>query len=96
MSVILTGMDMPKNCFECGLKLRGMCPRLIKNITVTDRTIDERCPLRPVDGLIEEIKKETVCPYGKCIGKDCSNMNDCMIMGEHAVKIIEDYCEVKG
>ena len=53
MSVIVTKMDMPKHCFGCGLKIKGLCPRLIKSVCVNDRTIDERCPLKSIDDLIE-------------------------------------------
>lgn len=56
MSVIIKGMDMPKSCFQCGLKIKGMCPILIKSVFVTDKTVDENCPLEPADQILENQK----------------------------------------
>lgn len=70
MSVILTGMNMPKNCFSCGLKIRGMCPRLLKNISIiTDKTVDERCPLRPLNTILDEIRNEIIKAHLNIIEK---------------------------
>ena len=39
-----------------------------------------------------EIRKETDCPYGdKCLGANCPSNTDCMIMGEHAIWIIDKH-----
>lgn len=55
MSVIVTGMDMPERCHTCGLKLKGTCPRLIKSVSVLQKTRLEDCPLKSIDGLINKV-----------------------------------------
>lgn len=37
----------------------------------------------------KEIQDATKCIYGKCIGSKCPSDTDCMIMGEHAIEIID-------
>lgn len=69
MSVIITGMDMPKSCFACGLKFNGTCPRLIKSVTGLRKERLSNCPLKPVDGIIAEMqahsdKTYSIDPYG--------------------------------
>lgn len=48
MSVIINGMDMPKNCFECGLKFHGICPRLVKDVHGLRHERLSNCPLTPL------------------------------------------------
>ena len=46
----------------------------------------------PLDDIKAEILEETKCPYGdKCLGANCPSNTDCMIMGEHAIWIIDKY-----
>lgn len=39
-------IDMPRNCFECKLKFRGICPKLIKNVQGLRKERLEDCPLK--------------------------------------------------
>ena len=46
----------------------------------------------PLDDIKAEILEETECPYGdKCLGANCPSNTDCMIMGEHAIWIIDKH-----
>lgn len=55
MAVIITNMDMPKDCCECILRYRAFCfdghhePYLDKS----------RCPLKSTDEMITEIKEQS-------------------------------------
>ena len=43
-----------------------------------------------IDDIKAEILEETECHYGdKCLGANCPSNTDCMIMGEHAIWIID-------
>lgn len=43
--------------------------------------------------IIEEVEKLTKCPYGdKCLGANCPSNTDCMLMGEHVIEIVKEYC----
>lgn len=86
MSVIIKGMDMPKSCFLCGLKTRGMCPILIKRVCATDRKVDENCPLEPADQISKNQKT------GKWIGDWFSPK--CSVCGEKP--LYERYYGVDG
>ena len=43
----------------------------------------------PLDDIKAEIREETECIYDECIGEKCPSNTDCMIMGEHAIEIID-------
>ena len=60
MSVIINGMDMPKNCFECGLKFHGICPRLVKDVHGLRHERLWNCPLTPLG---QEGENNVVLPY---------------------------------
>ena len=48
--------------------------------------------LKAVEDIRQEILEETKCPYGdKCLGANCPSNTDCMIMGEHAIWIIDKH-----
>ena len=48
----------------------------------------------PLDDIKSEIREETECHYGdKCLGANCPSNTDCMIMGEHAIEIIDKHLE---
>ena len=55
------------------------------------KVIDENIRLKNViDDIKAEIREETECHYGdKCLGANCPSNTDCMIMGEHAIEIID-------
>ena len=80
--MIVIDMDIPKSCSEC--PLINICPRN-ENIHSTDCLI--RCDIEDIKA---EIQEETECRYGdKCLGANCPSNTDCMIMGEHAIWIID-------
>ena len=50
----------------------------------------------PLDDIKAEIREETECHYGdKCLGANCPSNTDCMIMGEHAIGIIDKHISGK-
>lgn len=85
MSVIVTDMDMPERCHTCGLKLRGTCPRLIKSVSVLQKTRLEDCPLKSIDGLIEKITQLPTQENAE--GQDIFQVYD-------VLRTIREYCEV--
>ena len=45
-----------------------------------------------IEDIKAEIREETECHYGdKCLGANCPSNTDCMIMGEHAIWIIDKH-----
>ena len=49
-------------------------------------------PMSVIDDIKTEILEETKCPYGdKCLGANCPSNTDCMIMGEHAIWLIDKH-----
>lgn len=49
-------------------------------------------PMSVIDDIKAEIREETECHYGdKCLGANCPSNTDCMIMGEHAIWIIDKH-----
>ena len=94
MSVILTDMKMPNNCRECSFVIgKGgyrYCPKVVDDdcrMRDVSRNFKERhydCPLRSVDGLIDEINKG-VCTVNFFTEKAVAQ----------AIEIIRDYCEVE-
>jgi hypothetical protein len=53
MSVISTEINMPNSCAKCEYRTR--CGIGLANGWI-DNARDEKCPLKSIDGLIEEIK----------------------------------------
>ena len=64
---------------------------LIAEHRAYQKVIDENIRLKNViDNIKAEIREETECHYGdKCLGANCPSNTDCMIMGEHAIEIID-------
>ena len=53
---------------------------------------DAEKALRAIEDIKTEILEETKCHYGdKCLGANCPSNTDCMIMGEHAIWIINKH-----
>ena len=49
-----------------------------------------------IDDIKAEIEEVTKCPYGTCVGAGkCANTNDCMLMGKHALEIIDKHISGK-
>ena len=92
MALILTDMKIPNNCRECSFVIdKGdyrYCSRLVNdNCSMRDvsRNFKERhydCPLRSVDGLIDEINK----------GASTVNAENAVAQ---VTETIRDYCEVE-
>ena len=53
-------------------------------------------PLSVIEDIKAEILEETECHYGdKCLGANCPSNTDCMIMGGHAIWIIDKHISGK-
>ena len=77
--VIITGMEMPTDCFEC--ERRKKCCGNSCSIL----NIKNDCPLKPVDGLIEKCKEFILDnDDDSCY---CAGVIDVM-------NFIKEYCEV--
>ena len=93
MSVIVTGMDMPKVCIDChrvncNLPYKSNTNReIVKNAYTV--SVHKDCPLKSVEGLIEKVEQlKKSCAndtYGKCMANAISRVE----------KLIKEYCEVK-
>lgn len=89
MSVIIKGMEMPRNCMFCPLYVRDSES---KHCAVTDKwnavsginRLDD-CPLKSIEGLIEEIVEK----YGH------STSLEVLDTYHGIIGIIKEYCEVK-
>ena len=65
MAVIITGMDMPKNCIECGLRYREgdfkdylfRCKITDNRLIMAEHARNYDCPLKSTDGLIKDIQQ---------------------------------------
>ena len=55
MSVIVVGMEMPKSCGGCNASGTGVCRKWF-DVKELGSKRSEDCPLKSVDGLIEEIE----------------------------------------
>lgn len=79
MSVIVTGMDMPKNCKECrkesSHEIVGMDCILLHH---TD------CPLKSIDGLIERMENM----------KDIPDQGTWRAAIDECIATVKEYCEV--
>ena len=79
MSVIVTGMDMPKDCgvcMEC-TRLKAFCPVDGHHEPHLDK---RRCPLKSIDGLIDKFSMVNGCGD--------------FIATYDVINIIKEYCEV--
>ena len=82
MSVIVTGIDMPKNCVCCndnGIREILDCKLIFSGCANCGR--HPYCPLKNVDGLIEKLNE---CADDKSTGEQVGI--------DFAIEIIKDYC----
>ena len=89
MSVIITGMDMPKHCYDCGCHNgeNGEC-QVTGSYDTHYNEPPRSCPLKSVDGLISGLEAHK---WNKNEGSKAiydSAIND-------AITYIKEYCEVK-
>jgi len=97
MSVIVTGMEMPKNCVECnenGIRNLLDCDLILSGCANCGR--HPKCPLKSVDGLIEKLKHCADRKLGIALG--CNNLNErqkhieAVNTYQHCISIIKEYC----
>ncbi len=82
MSVIVTGIDIPKSCGECNASGTGVCRKWfdVKEIGLKR---SEHCPLKSIDGLIEKIDKKS----------NSGQWSEATVYGmKKAIAIIKEYC----
>jgi len=84
MSVIITGMDMPNTCGVCEASGTGACHKW--HFKESGRKRDDDCPLRSVEGLIEELEE-----YARRQGDGW----DYGIV-QSAIDIVKEYCGMEG
>ena len=90
MSVIVTGMDMPKYCGSCDMSGTGVCRKwmCLTSFEIGKKRAED-CSLKSIDGLIEKVEQlKKSCAndsYGKCMANAISNVE----------KLIKEYCEVE-
>ena len=86
MSVIVTGIDMPKNCVDCRKEST-------QNVVGIDCSwLDNKnCPLKSIDGLIAKINKQEFTHHN---GENHWYMTPSEIK-EIVENIIREYCEVQ-
>ena len=95
MSVIVTGIDMPKSCVCCvfyvGQVGNVYCKFTRRKVGTTVACYERMkdCPLRSVDGLIEEIKNTKAL---RCM----DNLGNVFILEEDLYKIIKECCGMEG
>ena len=64
MAVIVKGMDMPEDCASCDFRVDGIgnihCGKTYSRIGITCACYERMkdCPLRSVEGLIEQIRRQ--------------------------------------
>ena len=60
MAVIVKGMDMPKSCKKCPAFATSACELWSKHKTYSDQMSKRHddCPLKSVDELIEQIRRQ--------------------------------------
>ena len=85
MSVIVTGIDMPKNCVDCRKEST-------QNVVGIDCSwLDNKnCPLKSIDGLIERIEKAkgVFNQHGEQASLEATGL-------QYAIELIKEYCEVQ-
>ena len=90
MSVIVTEMDMPETCYSCKFcqeddQLRDYCGITYDAIWYGEKERLKDCPLKPIEGLIEEIEKYWM---------ECDDLLQAPTL-RGVRKIIKEYCEVE-
>lgn len=91
MSVIINVIDLPNTCHECTLRNKSMCE--VTGLYLP--TLDERneyCPIRSIDGLLDEFKKR----YPKNYAGDFElGGHSCEFSLTQVIRIIKEYCEAE-
>ncbi len=93
MSVIITGMDMPKSCYNCEFKTNyknndygSVCECSLddehRTINLLAHIIPHYCPLKSVEWLIERIENLTPWDEG-------------LVEMYEVIDAIKEYCEVE-
>ena len=80
MSMIVTGMEMPKFCGECNASGTGVCRKWV-SVKELGSKRSELCPLKSVDGLIEKLNE---CADNKSTGEQVGI--------DLAIDVIKEYC----
>ena len=63
---------------------------------LTEWLKDYKRLLGAIDDIKKEIEEITKCHYGdKCLGWNCPSNTDCMLQGEHIIKIIDKHINGK-
>ena len=85
MSVIITEMDMPKECTDCLLhnNLGDYCRGRLEIASIVRGKND--CPLKSIEGLIDQINLEICSPNYYCSETETAGK---------IIDIIKEYCEV--
>ena len=89
MSVIATGMDMPRSCGSCEASGTGVCKLWMKSSEINGIGYNRHpdCPIKSVEGLIEEIRKMP--------NDNPSYWHTCDVVDrENLIEIIKEYCKV--
>lgn len=105
MSVILTGMEIPKSCGECGMSYREhyyskdvpvMCPIVYSPLGLNIIEKHKNCPLKSLEGLIERLEqaKQYRGMTGKSVIDKCNvGLDRYFDLGlDKAIRIIKEYC----
>jgi len=88
MSVIVTGINMPDDCFDC--ERREKCCG--NSCSIQHRKAD--CPLKSVEGLIEKLEEEKML-YTRTVADDNPIDYGVRIGLSKAIKIIKQYCGIR-
>ena len=97
MSVIITGMDMPYGCAECGgcydyREDKYFCALHNESFDIDiDKDKPKRCPLKSIDGLIKKIVNSP-----SDVGQDMykTKYDGAARRQNEIIEIIKEYCEV--
>ena len=99
MSVVIAGMKMPKNCYECSISHpKGLdepwnyaCFATMKDVTCDDDSRNRDCPLKSIDGLIKKIVNSP-----SDVGQDMykTKYDGAARRQNEIIEIIKEYCEV--
>ena len=91
MSVIITGMDMPKECIDCLLHNNSSdyCRGRLEIASIVREKND--CPLKSIDGLIKKIVNSP-----SDVGQDMykTKYDGAVRRQNEIIEIIKEYCEV--